>query len=277
MRWAITVPNFGEYADVRRTAALAADAERAGWDGFFVWDNVHETFPAAQPMADPWVLLAAIALTTERVRIGTMVTPLARRRPWKLARETVTIDHLSQGRLTLGVGLGSPPGEEFAAFGEDPDDRVRAAKLDEGLDVLTGLWSGERFSYAGAHYELTDVEFRPSPVQQPRIPVWVAQTYPNRRPLRRAARWDGVAPIHSDPETMFASPAQVADVAGHVAELRRSTAPFDVSVPVVLPPDPAAAATLADEYRDAGATWLLVGGWSFDEIRARIDAGPLAR
>ncbi len=153
MKHGISIPNFGTFADIYRLTELAREAEDNGWDGFFLWDHLNEPQPGSRtppvPMLDPWVALAAIAAATKRIRIGTMVTPVARRRPWKLARETVSIDHLSGGRLILGVGLGGMPEEEHARFGEDADDRVRARRLDEGLDILAGLWSGEPFSYQG--------------------------------------------------------------------------------------------------------------------------------
>jgi alkanesulfonate monooxygenase SsuD/methylene tetrahydromethanopterin reductase-like flavin-dependent oxidoreductase (luciferase family) len=272
MEFAINVPNFGEYADPRITAGLARAAEAAGWDGFFVWDHINAAFGEGSPMADPWVLLAAISMTTERLRIGTMVTPLARRRPWKVARETVTIDHLSGGRLILGVGLGHPADLEFAAFGEEPDDRHRAQRLDEALEVLTGLWGGEPFTFEGAHYDVTNVQFLPTPLQRPRIPIWVAQTYPHRRPLVRAARWDGLVPMH--PTDMFPTPEQVREMVGIATSLRTVEAPFDVNVPVMLSGDRSGSGRLAREYEDAGATWLQVGAWGIDELRVQIAAGP---
>jgi len=272
MKCAINVPNFGEYADPRLTAELARTAEDAGWDGFFVWDHVNAAFEPGSPMADPWVLLTAIALATERIRIGTMVTPLARRRPWKLARETVTIDRLSGGRLILGVGLGVPSDLEYAAFGEEPDDRHRARKLDEGLSVLAGLWSGERFSFAGEHYTVSDVQFLPTPVQRPRIPIWVAQMYPHRKPLRRAARWDGLVPMHET--EMFPTPAQVDEVVSVARSHRTVDGPFDVNVPVLLTADRSGIRRLVRDYEAAGATWLQVGAWSLDELRVQIAAGP---
>ena len=166
MRFCISIPNFGEYADVRRLAELAKEAEENGWDGCFLWDHINGW--TQEPMVDPWVALAVMAAATSRIRLGTMVTPLARRRPWKLARETVTLDHLSGGRLILGVGLGFPPEEEFTRLGEDADDRARARKLDEGLAVLTGLWSGEPFSFQGDEFEIDEATFLPRPLQQPR-------------------------------------------------------------------------------------------------------------
>jgi hypothetical protein len=272
MKFAINVPNFGEYADARVTAAMARTAEDAGWDGFFVWDHINAAFEPGTPMADPWVLLTAITLATERVRIGTMVTPLARRRPWKLARETVTIDRLSGGRLILGVGLGSPSDLEFAALGEESDDRRRAQRLDEGLEVLTGLWSGERFSFEGEHYAVSDVQFLPTPVQQPRVPIWVAQMYPYRRPLRRSARWDGLVPMHET--DMFPTPAQVDDAVRIARSYRTVEGPFDVNVPILLTTDRSGTRQLVRDYEAAGTTWLQVGALSIDDLRAQIAAGP---
>ncbi|HEV3012041.1 MAG TPA: LLM class flavin-dependent oxidoreductase, partial [Actinomycetota bacterium] len=178
MRYAVNVPNFEEYSDVRTVAALAADAEAAGWDGFFVWDHLAFVKAWRLRIADPWMLLTGVALATERLRLGPMVTPLARRRPWKVARETVTLDRLSGGRLVLGVGLGEPPEDEYGTFGEPTDPVVRAAMLDEGLEVLTRLWSGETVSFQGRHYRVDQVAFQPTPVQRPRIPIWVAGAWP---------------------------------------------------------------------------------------------------
>jgi alkanesulfonate monooxygenase SsuD/methylene tetrahydromethanopterin reductase-like flavin-dependent oxidoreductase (luciferase family) len=178
MRYAVNVPNFAEYADPRTAAALAAEAEAAGWDGFFVWDHMVFDRRLRLPVADPWVLLAAVALATERLRLGPMVTPLARRRPWKVARETVTLDHLSGGRLLLGVGLGTPAADEYGAFGEPTGRRERAAMLDEALEVLILLWSGGTVSSHGRHYRLEEIAFLPAPVQRPRIPILVAGTWP---------------------------------------------------------------------------------------------------
>ena len=192
MRYGISVPNFGIPAHL---VELGHATEHAGWDGFFLWDHMLVDADDPFPINDPWVVLGAIAQTTERVRLGTLVTPVARRRPWKLARETVTLDHLSGGRAVLGVGLGEPGDAEFGAFGEPTDDRFRAERLDEGLEVLFGLWSGERFSFKGEHLTVDGATFLPRPVQSPRIPVWVAVVWPNRGPLRHAARCDGVAPI----------------------------------------------------------------------------------
>ncbi len=180
MRFGISFSTIGPYSDVRVIGDLAREAEDAGWDGCFVWDHIQAGW--LETVADPWITLTAIALATRRIRVGTLVTPLYRRHPWKLARETVTLDHLSRGRMILGVGLGSDLFGEISAFGGPLDDRVRAQMLDEGLAVLTGLWSGEPFSFSGAHFKINDTCFIPAPVQLPRIPIWVAGTWPSRPP-----------------------------------------------------------------------------------------------
>jgi alkanesulfonate monooxygenase SsuD/methylene tetrahydromethanopterin reductase-like flavin-dependent oxidoreductase (luciferase family) len=188
MQFAVDIPNIGDFADPHTVAELAHEAEECGWDGFFLWDHIGADWPV--PLTDPWVLLAAVALRTSRVRLGPMVTPLPRRRPWKLAREAVTLDHLLRGRLILGVGIGG--GGEYSCFGELDDARAHGAMLDEGLTVLQGLWSGEPFSFSGAHYQIHGAHFLPRPAQA-QIPVWVAGIWPNKPPFRRAARWDGRA------------------------------------------------------------------------------------
>jgi len=177
------------------------------------------------PVADPWISLAAIAAQTQRIQLGALVTPFARRRPWKLARETVTLDHLSQGRLVVGAEIGGDWWREYSAFGEAPDNRVHAAMLDEGLDVLSGLWSGASFSYQGAHYTIDDARFLPPPVQQPHIPIWVAGWWPGTRPFQRAARWDGIVPNGGNGNLM---PADIEAMQAYVQVHQTTDAPFDV-------------------------------------------------
>jgi alkanesulfonate monooxygenase SsuD/methylene tetrahydromethanopterin reductase-like flavin-dependent oxidoreductase (luciferase family) len=231
-------------------AELAQQAEHGGWDGFFLWDHIKYREPV-DAVSDPWVALAAIACATERLRLGPLVTPLSRRRVHKLARETVTLDHLSRGRLTLGVGLGATSSGELAPFGEVEDARERARLLDQGLERLSAFWAGE---------------FKPVPVQQPRIPVWVASRWPNRRPLRRAARWDGVFPIE------LPGPGALAELVDEVGRPRSPSASgeFDVVVEIAPGDD-------AGPWEHAGATWVLTGFGRQPreiEVRAAIDAGP---
>jgi alkanesulfonate monooxygenase SsuD/methylene tetrahydromethanopterin reductase-like flavin-dependent oxidoreductase (luciferase family) len=258
MRYAVNVPNFEDYGDARTVAGLAADAEAAGWDGFFVWDHLAFVKAWRLRIADPWVLLTAVALAAERLRLGPMVTPLPRRRPWKLARETVTLDRLSGGRLVLGVGLGEPPEDEYGSFGEPTDPVVRAAMLDEGLEVLTRLWSGETVSFQGRHYRVDQVAFQPTPVQRPRIPIWVAGAWPRPGPLRRAARFDGSCPLKVDATGELATlePDELRQLLAVVRRHRADpAAPFDVLLGGTTPPDPAAARAMLEPLAEAGMTW----------------------
>ncbi len=274
MRFAINVPNLGAFADVRALAELAREAEEAGWDGFFLWDHIGG-WPV--PTADPWVALAAAAMTTSRIALGPMVTPLPRRRPWKVARETVTLDLLSGGRLILGVGIGDDAlGHEYSAYGEPADNRLHGEMLDEALAVLSGLWGAQPFSYSGKHYTVSDVHFLPAPVQRPRIPIWVAATWPHTRPVRRSARWDGLCPIRVDEQPV--TPEQVGEMLAIVHETRPVAEPFDVILAgYVGNRSPAEAAALLGSLAEAGVTWWQEGflpNDTLDDLRARIHQGP---
>jgi alkanesulfonate monooxygenase SsuD/methylene tetrahydromethanopterin reductase-like flavin-dependent oxidoreductase (luciferase family) len=257
--------SFPNLTDPWRLVDMGIEAERSGWDGVFLWDHAHGSADAPMPVADPWVVLGALAVRTERVRLGTSISAPARRRPQKLARETVTVDHLSGGRMILGAGLGEPP-EEYTAYGEPADPQVLAAKLDEALDVIAGLWSGKPFDHQGRHYSVTGAHFVPPPVQSPRIPVWTACVLPHHRPLVRAARWDGVQLGKLDEQgTMLPiSHAEIEEVAGIVADHRRaagdSERPFDLAVLSTTVPDDAEITALAD----LGVTWSLTTGWIED-------------
>jgi alkanesulfonate monooxygenase SsuD/methylene tetrahydromethanopterin reductase-like flavin-dependent oxidoreductase (luciferase family) len=267
VRFGLTLCNHGGFADPALLVELAVAAESAGWDGVFVWDHVARD--GEPPMTDPQVALAAIAARTSKVRIGTMVTPLARRRPQKVAREAVALDHLSGGRMTLGVGLGVHP-EEFAMLGDEPDPRSRAALLDEALDVVTALWTGERVRHHGPAFTV-DAWFRPTPVQQPRIPIWVGGTWPNRAPFRRAARFDGVFPAGG----AGYEPDDYRDMRAFVAEHRTDDAPFTLvhqgdGSPGDVDRWPA--------FAEAGVDWWLESFRSetrgVAEARRVIEAGP---
>jgi alkanesulfonate monooxygenase SsuD/methylene tetrahydromethanopterin reductase-like flavin-dependent oxidoreductase (luciferase family) len=265
MRYALFLPLFGELAEPRLVADLAAEAEAAGWHGVFVWDHITYRAPVTD-VADPWVTLAAMACATQRVTIGPLVTPIARRRPAKLAREAVSVDRLSGGRLVFGAGLGGDLSREFSALGDEVDPRARARLLDEGLDVLLALWSGERVDHDGPAYRVDGLAFRPTPVQRPRIPVWLAARYPHRAPVRRAARYDGLFPIDLD------TPAQLAELLAVVAEHRDPSAgPYEVAVEA--PPE-----GRAGDFAAAGATWWLRGIDQFTltaaAVRSVVAAGP---
>lgn len=264
MLHALFVPPFDELADAAVCATLAAEGEEHGWDGFFVWD--HTTYRApVQAVADPWVVLSAVAAATRQVRIGPMVTPLPRRRPAEVVRQTATLDRLSQGRLVLGVGLGGDGSRELSALGEQTDDRTRGAMLDEHLGVLAAAWTGEPVQHRGEHYVVDDVRFLPTPVQRPGPPVWVALRYGNRAPLRRAARYDGAFPIGVE------SPDQLAEVdAALRAERGDDARPFDLVVggPPGTDPRP---------FADAGATWWTVSfpvTTTVDTVRGVLREGP---
>lgn len=269
MKHALNLPNMAEPAVL---VELATAAEASGWHGVFLWDHVAYADAVELPVVDPWVVLGAIAQATSRVRVGTMVTPLARRRPWRVAQEVATLDHLSRGRATLGVGLGWPVVEDFERFGEPGDDRTRAALLGEGLELIAALWSGERVRHDGEHFTV-EATMRPAPVQRPRPPVWVAGMWPNRAPFRRAARWDGVVAMSAatDEGPPLLRPDAVAAIVELIEQERARDEPFDVVVSGHWEHTPA-------EYADAGATWLVSSwdaepGW-VDQLRERAEHGP---
>lgn len=262
MRRGLTVPIFDALADPRVLADLAAAADAAGWDGFFVWDHVVYR-PPVVAATDAWIALAAIAAATDRVEIGPMVTPLARRRPWIVARQAVALDRLSGGRFVLGLGLGlDASGQELSRFGEELDDRRRAGMLDEGLAVLTGLLAGEAVEHHGAHYTVDAPPFLPTPARPGGMPIWLAARWPHRRPVARALRHDGVFVIDTD------DPAAIAPIVEQAAALGR---PFDVVVE-------GAPGTPVEPWAAAGATWWLATFDPFtatpDAVRAVVDAGP---
>jgi alkanesulfonate monooxygenase SsuD/methylene tetrahydromethanopterin reductase-like flavin-dependent oxidoreductase (luciferase family) len=240
---------FDELFDPHLLVDVSRRAESGGWDGVFLWDHIVHR-PPVRAVADPWVAMSAIACATERLRIGPMVTPLSRRRVQKVARETVTLDYLSRGRLVFGVGLGSDNPAELVPYGEVTDRRERARLLDERLARLAAFWGGE---------------LEPAPVQQPRIPVWVAGRWPNRRPLARALRWDGFFPIE------LPGPEALAELAGEIDGQRPVGAgPFDLVVEIE-PGDE------VGPWAQAGATWVLTGFGReprLDEVQAAIDSGP---
>jgi alkanesulfonate monooxygenase SsuD/methylene tetrahydromethanopterin reductase-like flavin-dependent oxidoreductase (luciferase family) len=274
----IAIPNFGE--DPGELIQLGVDAEAAGFDGFFLWDHiVFSDTGDGPPILDPWLLIAVIAARTSRIRLGTMITPVPRRRPWQLARQTATLDVLSGGRVILGVGIGSPAYGDFGIFGEPAGARERAELLDEGLAVLAGLWTGEQFSYQGRHFTVDPVRFSPAPLQRPRIPVWVGGVLPARRPVARAARWDGMVPIRFADRRLVRPPASdIAAVRDQVLAARGSVSGFDLVVWAEVAPQPREVPALARPYAEAGATWWIETakpepGWR-DQVTARIAAGP---
>lgn len=281
MRCSINIPNFGDFADPRKVAEAARLAEEAGWDGVFVWDQlIGYNRDLVGEFAATNLLLTAAALTTSRIRLGTAVTPVPRRRPQQLAREIATLDRLSGGRIILGVGLGDPIPNEYGRFGEPTDPRLLAALLDEGLEAITRLWTGEPVTYQGRYVTVDDVLMVPTPVQQPRVPIWIGGHWPNKPPARRAARWDGailtVGAWEEPPQ-----PADVADMLAYIRSHRERDEPFDLAIGGASPTDPARARDLLAPLAAAGATW-----WDerfpfdklgqYDALRRRIEQGPPA-
>ena len=267
MRFGVSLPNFGSGVDAAAVAEWARAAEAAGWDGLFLWDHLFAFAEGPVETVDPWIALTAAAYATTTIRLGTLVTPLPRRRPVVVARQTASLDRLSGGRLVLGVGSGAFP-FEWDYLGEETDPRVRGEMLDEHLGLLDRLWTGEQVRHEGAHYRVAGPDWGglcwPPPVQQPRIPVWVAARWPNRRPLRRALKWDGVFPID------LPGPDALAELAAAIRAERDG--PFDV---VVTNP----AGEDVRPWVAAGATWCLTGFGNDpreDEVRAAIEAGPAA-
>lgn len=270
MRYGIYASVFGEFADPRTLSDLAHMAEAAGWDGFFLWDHI--LYTDTINFTDPWISLAAMACRTERIRLGPLITPLPRRRPWTVARQAVALDHLSGGRLIQGVGIGGDWWREYSAFGEPRDDKRHSVMLDEGIAVLTGLWSGEPFTFHGEYYQVDDVRFLPRPLQSPRIPLWVAGYWPHKPAFRRAARWDGVFPYR---ESGVITPNDITDIRAYVGIYRESEAPIEIILDTAMAVTSSPSAM--DEYNAAGVTWWLE---CFDqentteELRRRILEGP---
>jgi alkanesulfonate monooxygenase SsuD/methylene tetrahydromethanopterin reductase-like flavin-dependent oxidoreductase (luciferase family) len=285
MRYSVNVPNFGEFSAAPAFAEVARRAEEAGWDALLVWDHVVEQKALRREFADPWILLTAAALATSRIRLGTAITPVARRRPSKLAREVTTLDRLTGGRMILGAGLGAPVDDEFGSFGDTTDVKVLAERLDESLHALDLLWSGEQVTYRGNQVTIDDVAFLPTPVQRPRVPIWIGGRWPNKAPMRRAARWDGALPIMAGME--LARPPELSEVrdlvrflSGCRAENGLADSPFDIVVGGKSPVGKAAAHDLIAPLADLGVTWWderMPWGDDLnrtDPILRRIDQGP---
>ncbi len=273
MKYGFITTNFDYCGEARLLAELAREAEDSGWDGFFLWDHIQW---GGEPTVDPWVAFAAMAMATERIRLGPMITPLPRRHIAKLARETVSVDRLSNGRLILGVGAGAFQHPEYTAFGDFGDPRTRAARLDEGLELLTALWSGKPVEHAGRFYRAETEGFAP-PLQQPRIPIWVAATWPHRKPLLRAARWDGLAPMHGGTiEGKLLAPDELRQMLDTVREHRDGDAPYDAAQFGVT--RDAGDTAQVGAFAEAGATWWVEGVFTWmmdlDYTRRRIRSGP---
>jgi alkanesulfonate monooxygenase SsuD/methylene tetrahydromethanopterin reductase-like flavin-dependent oxidoreductase (luciferase family) len=283
IKYGLDMASAGPAGDAYTMSELAHIAEESGWDGIFLEDYIIWQSHPDVPTYDPWIALAAMAMRTQRIRLGTMVTPIARRRPWKLAQELVTLDHLSNGRMILGVGLGDT-GESigkdssFAHFGEMLDPKKRARMLDEGIEIITRVWNGETFSLDGKFYKINDVQILPKPIQQPRIPIWVGGGYPNRGPVERALRWDGSCMYKQQGHWM--QPEDVRTLRERVIALRGTADGYDIAV--------GGAQRWEDEDKQRayleslaaeGITWwheyIPPDGGDFEEQRKMIERGPL--
>ena len=263
--------------EARIAADYARDAERAGWDGFFVWEPVWGT--------DAWVSLTAAAMQTERIRLGTMLTPLSRMRPWELAGKAATLDNLSNGRVIISVGLGAMD-TGFEEFGEVTDRKTRAELLDEGLEIITGLWRGQPFHYDGKHYHIKETKFfpPPPPVQRPRIPIWVVGGWPYMKSMRRVLRYDGVLPSRRDEKGQWQqiTPDGLREMRAFIAAHRAETTPFDIVIEGETPGDNRErAASIVQPWAEAGATWWIEARWQvprnaegLQAVRQRIQQGP---
>jgi len=271
MHYGVTLPNGRACGDIHLLVELACLAEDAGWDGVFLEDYIVHQGDGAIPTCDPWVALAAIAVRTRHIRLGTSVTPVPRRRPWKLARETVTLDHLSHGRLVLGVGLGDVEEAGFARVGEVTDATERARRLDEALEVLLGLWSGTPFRYQGSCFQLETVTFLPTPVQKPRIPIWVGGGWPLRGPSLRAARYDGCRLYPAGARSW--TPDEVRALKAFVQSQRSASTPYEIALSPPREEDTGKLKALAD----AGMTWLIeyVPAGAPEQMRASVIRGPV--
>lgn len=280
-------------SDPATTVEYAVAAEQAGWDGVFHIDHLID-FTATdpedhQPLNDPWITWAGVASKTDDITLGSYITPIPRRQPWQLARNLATLDQLSDGRVLLGAGLGAP--WDFEAFGESYDQQTLAERYDEALDVITGLWTGDPFSYDGDHFTVNDAVLRPSPVQEPRIPIVIGGWWPFKKPFQRAARWDGMIPQWPSKfigaSWLDGMSEHMRDVIpeepAHEEEVRDMveyyTEQSDRAGEIILPVDvPAAPPDFAEFCADLGATWLLRDPIDGDESHAtniqRIRRGP---
>jgi alkanesulfonate monooxygenase SsuD/methylene tetrahydromethanopterin reductase-like flavin-dependent oxidoreductase (luciferase family) len=274
MQYGFIIPG----GDIHTILDMAGEAEEAGWDGVFYWDGI--ALPGIDLTYDPWIVLAGMAMRTKRVRIGAILTPLSRRRPWKVARETVSVDHLSHGRLVVPVGLGALDDGGFGKVGEATDRKRRAQLLDESLEILTGLWSGQPFRFQGEQYQLDEMTFTPPPVQQPRIPIWVAGAWPRPKSMQRALRYDGLLPNKLDATGKQAqiTPDDIRAIRAYIDEQRTPATPFEIITEGETPGgQPEQAAELVRPFAQAGATWWMETRWGGNpsaEVRTRIQQGP---
>jgi alkanesulfonate monooxygenase SsuD/methylene tetrahydromethanopterin reductase-like flavin-dependent oxidoreductase (luciferase family) len=272
MRFGITLPIAGVDGDVRKALDYASMAEKAGWDGVFIEDYVYFA-PSKDPVFDPWITMAGVAARTEKIRMGITVTPLARRRPWMVAKQAATLDHLSGGRLILGIGVGASEDRSFGAFGDPTDINLRAEMTDEALDVILGLWTGRPFSHRGKHYQVNDVTMLPKPVNGHRVTLWIGGGWPRKSVIARAAKGDGACCFKVTAKGMdMLNPSDVREMKAIFTHRPE----FDIVVGGTTPGDkPAKARAQVAPLAEAGATWWSEFGYSSAKsLRRRIEQGP---
>lgn len=270
------------FGSARETAEAAKLAEQAGWDGLFVWEPVWGI--------DAWVSMTAAAMVTQKIMLGTMLSPISRMRPWDLAGKAVTLDHLSNGRLTISVGLGAVD-TGFADFGEVTDRKARAELVDESIDILHGLWKGQPFTHDGKHYKIKENKFvhqPPKPLHHDRVPIWMVGALGHEKSMRRVLKCDGLLPTKLDPSSTgpvdkpLFSPADLRDAIAWIKANRTATTPFDIVMEAPFGADPAKEAEIMAPWQEAGATWWIDSMWMAEnnddgkrKVRERIELGPV--
>lgn len=274
MRFGLYLPPFAEFAEPQRVVALAQELEAAGWDGLFLWD--HMLAIPGMAVADPWVIMAAVAVTTRRIRMGALVTPLPRRRPWVLSRQLATLDQLSDGRLVGGIGLGDDGWTEFSSFGDQVDPRVRGEMLDEALELVRRFLSGEPVAYSGRHYAVNAPALLPKPRQTP-LPIWGGWRWPNRKPTGRIAALEGCFPIFAAPGSPPPHPGEISAIRAELMD-RGARPDIDIAVRCALSrEDPAAAGDTIAALGTSGVTWILEAidpGTAPENVMRIVSAGP---
>lgn len=267
----------------KEIVGLASEAEDSGWNGVFYYDDVYTD--GRTEMSSAWAVMAAIAVTTKRIRFGSLLTAIGRRRPWEVARESVTVDHLSNGRLILPTGLGWAGDGAYTKAGMPSDRKIRAEMLDEGLEILDGLWSGRPFRYSGKYNQLKTMRFIPRPAQEPRIPIWVVGAWPRPKSMRRVLKYDGLIPVikRADGSHDEVTPEKIREMKEFVAKNRavrgRMRRDFDIIKDGVTPANEKKAGEIVAPFFASGATWWTETMWGakrMSEVRARIRAGPPA-
>lgn len=255
MNFGINLSTFNDFADPNLLADIGQEIEEAGWESVFLWDHLMHKKERQSKIVSPWIALSAIATRTSRIKIGTYVSPLPRYQPWEFAKLTASLDLLSNGRLILGLGLGSPA-DEYTAFGKEYNTRILAEMMDEGLVIIQKLWIGEPFTFHGKHYQLEEAFLLPRPVQYPRVPILLGGFWPRKKPFIRAAKFDGIVPITKKyPQPI--STEELRDLLTFINQYRTSSEPFQVTISGSLPTDPEQRDRLILGLTNAGATrWI---------------------